>query len=779
MKSALRIALFLLLPLPVKAQLQSSVVAGLVTAPGGSPASGAEVLLLDATGQRVAATSSDDQGRFRLRDVAPGTYQVQAQAPPLVSRAHRVSVRDGIAVSLELRLSAERSEDVVVSAEASPPGGASGTTLAGEAVQRRADTLRGNALRAAVADTPGWTAEDNGLMHFRGADDGILFVIDGVPVYERLDPLFGIGIDPLALRSVRVLSGNVPAEFGLRSGGVIDVRSEGGTLRSWSGSFETGVASHASAGLSGLAQGPLGEAASLTIGLTGERSQRFLDPVREENLHTRGARAGAEAELAWSPGASTVSVRAGHARSDYDVPHDEEQHASGQDQRQRLRQSFATLNWQHVTGGGAVTQLAAFGRFTRATLDGSPQDTPLAAASDRQQDRLGVLGSVSREKGRHRVKLGFEASQIELDETLRFHVTDPDSQSVDFSEAVLEHDAANPFDFAGSVRRSVLSAYAQDSFRLSNAFTFDVGVRFDHSRLLTAESQWSPRLGASWRMGRTTLRASLDRFFQPPQTEYLLLSSSPEAHRLSPFAEELGGGAELHAERQIAYELGGEVLVGGGWRADVALWRREIRNQGDPNVFLSTTIVFPNSVDRGVAKGLDLRLELQKRKGVSGFLSYTLAKVDQYGPINGGLFLEDDVIEIGPGTRFTPDHDIRHAGSAELRYEHERRGFWLALSGRYRSGTPLEVAEDALPELAERPGAELVDFEAQRVKPYAVVDVRAGARLLSRKSFELFARASLLNALGARYAFNFGNPFSGTHFGAPRGLAVDLRLTLR
>ena len=157
-------------------------------------------------------------------------------------------------------------------------------------------------------------------------------------------------------------------------------------------------------------------------------------------------------------------------------------------------------------------------------------------------------------------------------------------------------------------------------------------------------------MGVSYRLGSATLRASFNRFFQPPQTEYLLLSSSPEAQALSPFVDELGtGGADIHAERQNAFEVGAEVWLGRAVRADVAVWRRWIRNQGDPNVFFGTTVIFPNAVDRGEARGLDLRLEMLRRKGVSGFLTYTLAKIDQYGPINGGLFLEDDVIEIGPG----------------------------------------------------------------------------------------------------------------------------------
>jgi hypothetical protein len=36
-------------------------------------------------------------------------------------------------------------------------------------------------------------------------------------------------------------------------------------------------------------------------------------------------------------------------------------------------------------------------------------------------------------------------------------------------------------------------------------------------------------------------------------------------------------------------------------------------------------------------------------------------------------------------------------------------------------------------------------------------------------------RAAALNLFNARYAYNFGNPFSGTHFGAPRTLSLAIR----
>jgi outer membrane receptor protein involved in Fe transport len=774
------VLLLLLAPRVLDAQWQGSTLSGLLSGPHGAPVAKAYVVLTDNLGQPVHATVADDQGRFRIRGVPPGIYYLRASALSLRSASLRVAVSDGLPVSMDVALSPQLSEAITVGAEGGGTGGASGTTLAGEAVRRTASSLRGRALRAAVASIPGWTAEDNGLLHHRGTDDGLLFVRDGIPVYERLDPQFGAGFDPLMLGSVRVLSGYIPAEYGLRSGGVIEVRSDAGPTDGWAGALESGLSPHRGCALSGMARGSLGRQASLAATAGGERSRRFLDPVSLDNLHNEGAAGSGEVALTWAPEQNALSLRAGHAGSSFDVPHGAEQEEAGQDQRQRLRQTFATLDWQRAWSSATMSHLALFARDTTGRLHGSAADTPMSAESARDQERLGFLAATAHQGGRHRWKLGVEASRIELREHFRFFVTDVDEgREADLSEAALRHDADDPFDFAGGVRRPVFSAYVQDSWRPMEGFAFDLGLRYDRSRLLLAESQLSPRAGVSYRVGPATFRASVNRLFQPPQTEHLLLSSSPLARRLSPFAGALGpGGAEIRCERQTAVEAGAELWIRGRVRADVAVWRKWIRHQGDPNVFFGTTIVFPNSVDRGRARGVDLRLELPRRAGLSGSITYTLAQVDQFGPITGGLFLEDDMIEIGPGTKFTPDHDQRHALSAEASYENAR-GLWIAASGRYRTGPPLEVADEERDELRERPGADLVDFEQGRVRPYATLDLQAGQRLVRRGRLELSARAAVLNLTGARYAFNFGNPFSGTHFGAPRGFRLDLRLHTR
>jgi hypothetical protein len=203
-----------------------------------------------------------------------------------------------------------------------------------------------------------------------------------------------------------------------------------------------------------------------------------------------------------------------------------------------------------------------------------------------------------------------------------------------------------------------------------------------------------------------------------------------------------------------------------------------VRNYADPNVFFGTTIIFPNSVARGTARGVDVRFEMPRYRGFSAYTSYTLSKVEQIGPINGGLFLEENFLTIGPGTHFTPDHDQRHVTASGVTYQNVR-GLSASLAARYESGTPLEVEESDLKELMDRPGSTLVDFESGRVRPRTVLDVAISQIVQRGRHTETSLRVGISNLTNAAYALNFGNPFSGTHFGAPRTIRIDVRIALR
>ena len=775
--------LSLFFPIDASAQLQQGTIHGTVVGPDGRSIDGATITLLDGLGSPLQSVASD-AGQFQFMNVAPGTYSVRADAPPLHAIVQTLTVGGALAIHVELHLSAVAAEQVVVRAEQLDPSSiTTRVTLAGEAVRRAPARIRSRALQDAIATTPGWATEDNGLLHVRGVDDGFLYVIDGVPVYERLDGLFGVAPDPAMIESVNVLMGYVPPEFGFKSGGVIEVRSTGRAADTWLGNVDFSVGSNDARDFSTVAGGPLSRTTALTLGVAGLASSRFLDPVHPDNLHNNGGTSSGGGQFGWnvSP-SSTLTAVAGFGRSDFDVPHGEAQEEAGQNQRQRLRNVWQTVSWQGSWSANTISQVAGYHRFGSSALLGSPQDTPLFTHANRGLRRMGILGSVTHHRGRHLVKLGAEVSRLSLREDFSFEVRDRDAaEEAGLSNEVLRHTVDRPFRFHDAANPALYSLYLQDSVRATDRLTVDLGLRADWSRLLTRASQASPRVGASyrWPSTQTIVRGSFGRFFQPPQPENLLLASSEQARALSPFAEETRGGAELFPERQTAVELAVNQVLASSLRLDVSYWRRRVQNVADPNVLLGTTIIVPNTVAKGRASGIDVRLEVPRQRGWSAYLSYANSRVVQFGPITGGLFLEDQVIEIGTGTPFTPDHDQRNVGAFGVTYDSQRSGSSLAVTGRYESGTPLEVDEDELDELRERPGAELVDFDRGRVKPRQIFDVSLVQRLRRGRRIDLELRVAAMNVTGDRWAYNFGNPFSGTHFGPGRTVQIGVRASVR
>jgi outer membrane receptor protein involved in Fe transport len=766
-----------LLTAPATAQLQLGAIRGVVLDSSSNAVAGVTIDLTDPLGGVIDSRTSDDRGRFSFPNVAPASYAIRAQAANGEQLMQPVRVTDALPIDLTLRFPLRTVVAVQVAATVAPDSPAMRVSLAGRSIEQVPLRTVARGLQDVVATLPGWATEDNGLLHVRGIDDGFLYVIDGVPVYERLDQLSGVAPDASTFESITVMTGYIPAEFGYKAGGVIDVRSKS-SAEQWEGTATYGQGTDAEMRGAMSGRGRAGKSLMVTFGGAAQQSDRFLDPVHPDNLHNHGHVAGLGGTITWTKSEATViSVNLGSGRSDFEVPNTEEQDEADQDQRQRIANDSGSITWQRAWSALSLTQVSAYARHTDARLQSSPRDTPLRPDADRSLIRVGAIASAARQVGAHTLKAGLEVQRLELKEAFQFAVTDPAAGAeAGFSDEALEFDEDDPFVFEGASTPTLWSAFVQGEWRARSTLTLSAGLRFDQSRLLLHRSQLSPRVGVSYRAAEgTVIRGSASRFFQPPQPENLLLSSSSEARELSPFADE-GGGADLEPERQWAFEGGVNQQLGAWIRVDGALWYRSIAEVADPNVFAGTTIIFPNAVKRGEARGFDLRVELARRRSWSGYANLATGRVRQSGPITGGLFLEDDIEEIASGEEFIPDHDQPITASGGVTWMHERSGATISLVARHESGTPIERDEEEEAELVDRPGSELVDFSNGRVKARTIASIQAALPVWRHGRRSAVVQASVVNAFNASYAYNFGNPFSGTHFGAPRSASIAFRV---
>ncbi|MBI4469266.1 MAG: TonB-dependent receptor [Acidobacteria bacterium] len=767
-------------------QTRRGLIRGIVTDPKGELLPGARIVLENPTTGQRTETRSDDHSEFAFESVRFDPYTLRVSSPGFQPVDLDLVIRSSKPVLVNVRLGvAPAKERVTIEAGAGlvkEPSSSTETKIDGIAIRRSPGATNVGHLQHLLARVPGCATENNGLLHFRGVDDGILYIIDGIPTVDRRDFISANTFETEAVRFLEVITGNIPAEFGGRSGAVVTLEPKSAIDLPVSGAMSLGAGSFKSGEAVGTVAGGLkGRIGFLAVG-SSSRSDRFLDPVDPRNLHNHGGTVKLNLRADWHPTDSdTVLFNGSFNRSDFNVPNRILQELAGQRQRQELRDNSQSLGWIHTWTPSTVSHLAYYRHAYHSRLFGSPFDTPIFTEQDRRHVRQGFIGSVTHQYRGHTLKAGVEVSRVTPREFFTFAVTAAGPHEDEaISDAAAVFTPERPFVFHDRRVRGQVSGYFQDSFSPVRNLSVAAGVRYDHSNLLTSDQQLSPRVGAVYYLAgsHTAIRCSYNRMFMPAQVENLLLASSEQARRLSPFTAETGeGGAPIHPERMHAFEAGFSQDLFGILKLDSAYWWRFFRNVNDPNILFAGTVIFPNSVAKGMAKGIEVRVDVQDYKGFSAYFSYTNSRVLQTGPVNGGLFLTDDVIEIGPGTRFIPDHDQRNVGSFGVTYYHRGTGLWASFFGRHESGVPLEVDEDRLVELRGAPGSDLVDFHRQRVKPWTVFGISAGADLFSDERVTTAVQFNIENIADRQFAYNFGNPFEGTHFGAPRMWSARLRLT--
>jgi len=211
---------------------------------------------------------------------------------------------------------------------------------------------------------------------------------------------------------------------------------------------------------------------------------------------------------------------------------------------------------------------------------------------------------------------------------------------------------------------------------------------------------------------------------------------------------------------------------------DLSAYRKHSYDQQDNNNFFDTGIIFPTTLAEIDVRGVEARLVLPERHGLSGTLSMTTSRAISTPPFTGGLFLGQDAIDLLSAGPFYIDHDQRLSlhGTAQWRGD---AGWWVGGSVRYDSGLvsnpsdPAQVAAD--PDFADLLPYVDLGADVPRVRPRTIVDLVSGLDLRrgGRRVWSLQLQVTNLTNRTALY--NFQSVFVGTRLIQPRTLAVRLK----
>lgn len=785
-------------PLGAAVLTSAGIVRGTVTDKAGAPIGGADVVLFNTVTGRSLKDGTSKAGAFFFYNVPTNPYHLHVEAKGWRTFEADVDVHAGSVVELAVGLEPAVQAAVDVSAEELPilldtDRPTKHVDLDRSLVERAAAPVASRGLEALVLQTPGFMADENGRFHFQGSHGQVTYVVDGAQISDQLHATFSNSLDPQNVDSAEVITGNVPAEYAGKLAAVVSLTTKSGL---GSGRAFGGQAFLGAARFGTLEAGVSASGGSDHFGyyasVAGSRSDRLLDPVVFENLHNEGktGRLFARFDLLSSDQRDAFRMNVSAGRTDRDVAHLPSQEAAGQDQTTRTSDAMLSLAYTRFQSADLVVELGASGRLSNQLFRPSPGDTPLTFQQDRDLDNAQLSAALSGTSGAHAWKLGVQGFFWRLRERFSFGVTDAaynDPASPGYNPNLDPYVLPNGgalFRFRDEGNPRLAGLFLQDTLRLGG-FTAQVGFRLDQYALADVEESFQPRVGLSYYVAATgtVLRASYNRLFMTPENENLLLVSSPSAAALAPpeVTSALGTAQlRVRAERQDAWELGLEQRVGRLFKVSLSVWRRDATNFSDSFQLLDTGLLFPVTLAEGRLRGADLRVDLARTAGLSGYLSLGTAKAEAVPPFTGGLFVSPEPVEVLGGGPFRIDHDQKLSGQLGLQYEPKEAGIWFGAVVRYDSGLVTEVEDvDAVranPDLAFGLRYVNLDADPTRVKPRTVLNLSAGADL---KRFGLPAtlQVDLLNALDEKGLYNFLSVFGGTHVVPPRTWAARIRTT--
>ncbi|MEO6093992.1 MAG: TonB-dependent receptor [Novosphingobium sp.] len=527
-------------------------------------------------------------------------------------------------------------------------------------------------LTQVLLQAPGVTLDSYGAIHVRNEHANLQYRLNGVIVPESISG-FGQTFDPRVADSIDLITGTLPAQYGYRTSGVVNLKTQGGA-------FDDG----GDVGFYGGGRGTYqpsatvrGSSGNLNYFVSGSYLQNDLgveNPVDTRNaIHDRTRQYRAFAYLSdILSDTSRITVFGGTAIGQFQIPNVRGQasqfvvqgratfDSATLDLNQRETTHYGVVAYQYA-GDALNVQVAPFVRYSRTGYDPDPRNGDIIFNGFADRSRLSSLAA------------GIQADasdKIAASHTLRFGIFFQNERTRSLvSSRVLPVDDSGqtsdiPFtivDSGGKVGR-LYGVYVQDEWNVTPQLTLNFGARFDAVRAYTREQQLSPRFNLVWTPADgTTFHAGYARNFTPPPQE-LVGAMTVVKYNGTAKQSAVQDGNPVRAEREHYFDAGVQQKLGKSFTIGLDSYYKIKRNLLDEGQFGSSLVLSPFNYARGYAWGVELRASYEQ----GPFSLYgNVARGQERGKriVSSEFFFGQDELDYIAGHYIFTDHSQRWTAS--------------------------------------------------------------------------------------------------------------------
>jgi hypothetical protein len=541
----------------------------------------------------------------------------------------------------------------------------------------------------------------NGDLHVRGEHANLQYRINDVLLPEGITG-FGLELDPRFVESMQLITGSLPAQYGFRTAGVVDIQTK-------SGAFENGGTADIYGGSYNTVR------PSFEYGGSQGKWNYFIDGSYDHNdLGIENPTASHSAihdttgqYKAFGYGSyiiddsSRVTVMGSLSYSDFQVPNVPGNTnalypgAPGQpatfnsanlNENQNEQNYYGVVTYQKSVGDLNL-QASAFGR--RSSVHFLPDAVGdlyfngVASNVKRTLNSGGAQLDASYDLGeKNTIRAGalFVGESVQADSTTGVYDLDPITQQPVDERTIVDNNNLYGL-FTG--------LYLQDEWKIFRQLTLNFGGRFDvFNSSFDNEHQLSPRVNLIYQPTEsTTMHVGYSRYFTPPPVENV---SGSSVAKFDGTSNSTGNDTDdpVKAERADYYDAGISQKLAPGLQVGVDGYYKRAHNQLDDGLFGQTLILSAFNYAEGRIYGVEFTTSYTH----GGFSTYAnLAwSVAQGQDWNSAQFLFGP---SGPGT------DLAYVQNHWIYLDHDQRlsgSFGAAYTWNESSKTSTRVYVDAL-----------------------------------------------------------------------------------